>query len=135
VSGRRRVQQHSFPPVGRRSLRCIDGAQAQTSRAFAFSTAVGSSFPRAPPREIVSFAAAQRLPAVYGVRDFVSDGGLMSYDANIKDIWCRAAFYIDKILKGTKPADLADPTIRSRYAQGVNGDGLQEVDYCKSRRM
>ena len=96
---------------------------------------MGSSFPRAPPREIVGFAAAHRLPAVYGVRDFVSDGGLMSYDANIKDIWCRAAFYIDKILKGTKPADLADPTIRSRYAQGVNGDGLQEVDYCKSRRM
>jgi ABC transporter substrate binding protein len=103
--------------------------------AFAFSTAVGSSFPRAPPREIVSFAAAHRLPAVYGARDFVSDGGLMSYDANIKDIWCRAAFYIDKILKGTKPADLADPTIRRRYAQGVNGNGLQEVDYCKSRRM
>ncbi len=61
-------------------------------------------FPRAPPREIVSFAAAHRLPAVYGVRDFEGDGGLMSYDANLKDIWCRAAFYIDKILKGTKIA-------------------------------
>jgi putative ABC transport system substrate-binding protein len=57
-------------------------------------------------REIVGFAAAHRLPAVYGVRDFVRDGGLMSYDANIKDIWRRAAFYVDKILKGTKPGDL-----------------------------
>jgi putative tryptophan/tyrosine transport system substrate-binding protein len=57
-------------------------------------------------REIVGFAAAHRLPAVYGVRDFVRVGGLMSYDTSIKDIWRRAAFYVDKILKGTKPADL-----------------------------
>jgi putative tryptophan/tyrosine transport system substrate-binding protein len=57
-------------------------------------------------REIVDFAAAHRLPAVYGVRDFVRVGGLMSYDTSIKDIWRRAAFYVDKILKGTKPADL-----------------------------
>jgi putative ABC transport system substrate-binding protein len=56
--------------------------------------------------EIVVFAAAHRLPAIYGVRDFVRDGGLMSYDANITDIWRRAASYVDKILKGTKPADL-----------------------------
>ena len=116
------------------SLRCIDGAQAQTSRSPSRLRWARRS-PRAPPREIVGFAAARRLPAAYGMRDFVRDGGLMSYDANIKDIWCRAAFYIDKIFKGTKPADLADPTIRSRYAQGVNGDGLQEVDYCKSRTM
>jgi len=102
--------------------------------AFAFSTAVGSSFPKAPPREIVSFAAAHRLPAVYGVRDFVSDGGLCRTTPTLRTSGA-AQLYIDKILKGTKPADLADPTIRSRYAQGVNGDGLQEVDYCKSRRM
>ena len=56
--------------------------------------------------EIVVFAAAHRLPAVYGVRDFARDGGLMSYDANIKDVWRHAASYVDKILKGTKPADL-----------------------------
>jgi putative ABC transport system substrate-binding protein len=56
--------------------------------------------------EIAVFAAAHRLPAIYGVRDFVSAGGLMSYDANIKDVWRRAASYVDKILKGTKPADL-----------------------------
>ena len=100
MSGRRRVQQHSFPPVGSRRTQCQAFGALTVLKlrpaAFAFSTAVGSSFPRAPPREIVSFAAAHRLPAVYGVRDFVSDGGLMSYDANIKDIWCRAAFYIDK---------------------------------------
>jgi putative ABC transport system substrate-binding protein len=57
-------------------------------------------------REIVAFAAARRLPALYGTRDFVIDGGLMSYDASITDVWRRAAFYVDKILKGTKPADL-----------------------------
>jgi putative ABC transport system substrate-binding protein len=57
-------------------------------------------------REIVEFAATRRLPAIYGLRDFVNAGGLMSYDASIANIWRRAAFYVDKILKGTKPADL-----------------------------
>jgi putative ABC transport system substrate-binding protein len=56
--------------------------------------------------EIVVFAAARRMPAIYGTRDFVRAGGLMSYDASIEDVWRRAAFYVDKILKGTKPADL-----------------------------
>jgi putative tryptophan/tyrosine transport system substrate-binding protein len=56
--------------------------------------------------EIVVFAAARRLPAIYGTRDFVRAGGLMSYDASIEDVWRRVAFYVDKILKGTKPADL-----------------------------
>ena len=43
---------------------------------------------------------------MYGLRDFVNDGGLMSYDASIADIWRRSAFYIDKILKRTNPAEL-----------------------------
>jgi putative tryptophan/tyrosine transport system substrate-binding protein len=56
--------------------------------------------------EIVAFATARRLPAVYGLRDFVDAGGLMSYDASLTNVWRRAAFYVDKILKGAKPADL-----------------------------
>ena len=55
---------------------------------------------------IVDFAAKSRLPAMYGDREFVEAGGLMSYGVNIADLWGRAATYVDKILKGTKPADL-----------------------------
>jgi len=43
---------------------------------------------------------------MYGLRDFVDAGGLIAYDASIFEIWRRAASYIDKILKGAKPADL-----------------------------
>ena len=55
---------------------------------------------------IVDFAAKSRLPAMYGDREFVDAGGLMSYGVNIAELWGRAAVYVDKILKGTKPADL-----------------------------
>jgi putative ABC transport system substrate-binding protein len=55
---------------------------------------------------IVDFAAKSRLPAMYGDREFVEAGGLMSYGVNITDLWGRAATYVDKILKGAKPADL-----------------------------
>jgi putative ABC transport system substrate-binding protein len=55
---------------------------------------------------IVSFAATSRLPAMYSDREFVDAGGLMSYGASIADLWGRAAVYVDKILKGAKPADL-----------------------------
>jgi putative tryptophan/tyrosine transport system substrate-binding protein len=55
---------------------------------------------------IIEFAAARRLPAIYGLRDFVAADGLMSYDASIFEIWRRAASYIDRILKGAKPGDL-----------------------------
>jgi putative tryptophan/tyrosine transport system substrate-binding protein len=47
-----------------------------------------------------------RLPAVYGLRDYVDAGGLMSYAANISDVYRRAAYYVDRILKGASPADL-----------------------------
>jgi putative tryptophan/tyrosine transport system substrate-binding protein len=55
---------------------------------------------------IVDFATKSRLPSMYGDREFVDAGGLMSYGVNIADLWGRAAYYVDKILKGAKPADL-----------------------------
>jgi putative ABC transport system substrate-binding protein len=55
---------------------------------------------------IVSFAQKNRLPAIYGQADFVNDGGLMSYGRNNADGYRRAAYYVDRILKGAKPADL-----------------------------
>ena len=55
---------------------------------------------------IVDFAAKSKLPAMYPNREFVEIGGLMSYGPNPSDSYRRAAIYVDKILKGTKPADL-----------------------------
>jgi putative ABC transport system substrate-binding protein len=57
-------------------------------------------------RQIVEFAAKKRLPAIYEETQSVEVGGLMSYGANIVDLWRRAAYYVDKILKGTKAAEL-----------------------------
>jgi putative ABC transport system substrate-binding protein len=57
-------------------------------------------------RRLVDLAAKNRLPAVYPWRDFVDAGGLMSYGANFPDLYRRAATFVDKILKGAKPADL-----------------------------
>ena len=57
-------------------------------------------------RRIVELAAKNQLPAMYQAREFVDAGGLMSYGANLADLNRRAATYVDKILKGTKPADL-----------------------------
>jgi putative ABC transport system substrate-binding protein len=55
---------------------------------------------------IVEFAARSRLPGMYGDGEFVEAGGLISYGVNIADLWGRAASYVDRILKGSKPADL-----------------------------
>jgi putative ABC transport system substrate-binding protein len=57
-------------------------------------------------KPIVALASRYRLPAVYAVRAFAADGGLMSYGADVSDMYRRAASYIDRILKGEKPADL-----------------------------
>jgi putative ABC transport system substrate-binding protein len=55
---------------------------------------------------INDLALAVRLPTVYGVREYVEAGGLMSYGPNWPHMWSRAADFVDKILKGAKPADL-----------------------------
>jgi putative ABC transport system substrate-binding protein len=57
-------------------------------------------------RQIVDFAAKNRLPAVYTTGDYVIGGGLMSYAHSNLENWRRAATYVDKILKGAKPAEL-----------------------------
>jgi putative ABC transport system substrate-binding protein len=46
------------------------------------------------------------LPAIYGWREFAEDGGLMVYGVSMPDLWRRLPAYVDKVLKGTKPADL-----------------------------
>jgi len=55
---------------------------------------------------IVSFAAKSRVPSVYGRREYVENGGLMYYGADLAASYRRVAYYVDKILKGAKPADL-----------------------------
>jgi putative tryptophan/tyrosine transport system substrate-binding protein len=55
---------------------------------------------------IISLANSHRLPAVYAYRIFVTDGGLISYGADIAGQYRRAAGYVDRILKGEKPGDL-----------------------------
>jgi len=57
-------------------------------------------------QKILDLAAKSRLPAIYTLRDNPEAGGLMSYGANFQELWRRAATYVDKILKGAKPADL-----------------------------
>ena len=55
---------------------------------------------------IVSFVQRNRLPSMYTVREYVDEGGLMSYGPSIADLFRRSAIFVDKVLKGVKPADL-----------------------------
>ena len=56
--------------------------------------------------KIAELAAKSRVPAVYGFRENVEAGGLMSYASDLREIWVRGATYVDKILKGAKPGEL-----------------------------
>ena len=86
-------------------------------RSLAFQTAVKARAeaiimlvwgPLINPRrkEIAELAVKSRLPTIYRDREHVEAGGLMSYGPNIPDLFRRAAMYVDKILKGAKPANL-----------------------------
>ena len=55
---------------------------------------------------IILAAARNNVPAVYGLSSYARDGGLLSYGPDLVDIWRRAAAYVDRILRGAKPAEL-----------------------------
>jgi putative tryptophan/tyrosine transport system substrate-binding protein len=97
----------AFQPVEVRIRGELEGAFAAMVRERANALVVAQDPVTFGSRgQIVLLAARSRLPAVYGVREFVEAGGLMSYGPNIADQFRRAATYVDKILKGAKPADL-----------------------------
>jgi putative tryptophan/tyrosine transport system substrate-binding protein len=78
---------------------------AKQKQVNAIMTTTGNRF-FAERKRIVELAVKYRLPAIYFQKGFVDEGGLMSYGADYTDLYRRAADYVDKILKGAKPADL-----------------------------
>ena len=78
---------------------------AKQKQVNAIMTTVSRSF-FAERKRIVELAGKYRLPAIYFQKEFVDEGGLMSYGTDFDDLYRRAAGYVDKILKGAKPADL-----------------------------
>jgi putative ABC transport system substrate-binding protein len=83
-----------------KALSEITGARADAMTVLVSGMLLGER------RRLVDFAASHRLPVVYTFRELVDIGGLMSYGSSLADLFRRAASYVDKILKGTKPADL-----------------------------
>jgi putative ABC transport system substrate-binding protein len=67
---------------------------------------VGSALNLSNQKQIVELAAKNRLPAIYNQEDYVGSGGLMSYGPDLDEYYRRGAIFVDKILKGTKPADI-----------------------------
>ena len=78
---------------------------AKQKRVGAIMTTVSRLF-FAERKRIVELATKYQLPAIYYQKEFVDEGGLMSYGADYEDLYRKAAHYVDRILKGTKPADL-----------------------------
>ena len=75
-------------------------------RAQALIVPVGNPITVARRDQVASFARRSRLPSIFGAREYVDDGGLMSNGPSTADMFRRAATYVDKVLKGAKPADL-----------------------------
>jgi ABC-type uncharacterized transport system substrate-binding protein len=102
----------------------FDAAVKAGARAFTITTHPIFTGNRKP---ILNFAAKNRLPAMYPWRDYVEDGGLMSYGPNLSDLYRRAATYVDKILKGAKAADLPveQPT---KFEFAINLNAARQID-------
>jgi ABC-type uncharacterized transport system substrate-binding protein len=94
-------------PVGARTAGELEGAFATMARGRAQAVLVFSTLPLIAARQrMAELAIAHRLPTMFQGRFYVEAGGLMSYYPNPEDYIRRAATYVDKILKGAKPADL-----------------------------
>jgi len=78
---------------------------AAAARAGALLT-IASSLLFGRARQLAELAAANRLPAMYDLPEYVEAGGLIGYGADLDEIWRRAAAFVDKILKGAQPAEL-----------------------------
>jgi putative tryptophan/tyrosine transport system substrate-binding protein len=97
--------QHLY--IDARSPEDIENAFRKASKSRADAVLALPSFLLTSQRkQIVDLALKTRLPAIYDRREFVEDGGLLSYSVSSTDLFRRAAYYVDKILKGAKPADL-----------------------------
>jgi putative tryptophan/tyrosine transport system substrate-binding protein len=81
-------------------------ATLRGERPQAFIVAAANLVMFARRTAIAQFAQSNRLASMYAAREYVDAGGLMSYGANVSDMFRRSALYVDKILKGAKPADL-----------------------------
>ncbi len=107
----------------------LDGAfrSARGWRAQAIHV-LPSPFFNAHRRVIVDLAARYHLPAMYEFREYVRDGGLMSYGVSLPTMYCRAATFVDRILKGANPGDLPIEQAatfemgHARYAPGHGDD-------------
>jgi putative ABC transport system substrate-binding protein len=77
------------------------------------------SFTNVNRKAIIGLAAEHRLPAVYAWRYFVTDGGLMSYGIDLADVYRQSASYVDRILRGAKPADIP-VQVPTKYETALN---------------
>src|SRR5947207_15204742 len=90
-----------------RTLVVVDGAVAAMKKVVAGSRIVESSSMLFAWRErLAELALKNRLPTMFAQREYAAAGGLMAYSADFSDLYRRAAAFVDKILKGAKPADL-----------------------------
>ena len=92
-------------------VRAADGfekvfAALNKQRPDGLYVSAGGPLMSANQKRIVGFALKSRLPSMYGSREAVDAGGLMSYGADLADSYRRVAYFVDRILKGAKPADL-----------------------------
>ena len=107
AKGAARAFSLQLQPLEARSAEDIDAvlAGATKARPNAFLTIL-DPLTTLNSKRIVELAAKKRWPGMYPTRQFVEEGGLMAYGVSIADLYHRAANYVDKILKGAKPADL-----------------------------